>query len=447
MSKSSIIAKKVFTIAVIAAICTPLFGQSTQIHVVKRGETFASIAAKYGISESQLLSDNPNAKSCFGGMKLTIVKREPKVSHVNEPTKPVKSATPKSAAALKSEASTKSSIPVTAPTSSSSSDDNTASLYLNMGRSNIEKNKFRKASKYLHNVLSYSESTSQQKEEARKLLLMVDEAKKERRKEKWRNFKEDILKPLGKAYGNALLNAASEELFTEYTNMTNDMLGRNDDGREIYRSGGKSGFDAGPRARSETTGGGSSIDQRIAYWQQYGQELDNMMNEVSNSGASVKTAKRTLTRQQIKAGAGRNRSSAQHPTVHKVTLAKPMTKEGESTYGYLQRFQGKLEKIGWIRSQKNRWNSVMNRLMALRQQGVSELSDEDFYDIKVEAHNRVSNREDREMEQWKKRKNKEMYDSYDKLEREVKRHPEYYSLDEYLEKIEKYEKKKKELSD
>lgn len=54
---------------------TALYGQQPVItHVVQRGETFASIAAYYNITEHDLRIANPNAKTCFTGMKLTIKK-------------------------------------------------------------------------------------------------------------------------------------------------------------------------------------------------------------------------------------------------------------------------------------------------------------------------------------------------------------------------------------
>lgn len=50
-----------------------VFGQQSQtVHVVQRGESFASIAAKYGISENELKQANPNARTCIAGMKLTV---------------------------------------------------------------------------------------------------------------------------------------------------------------------------------------------------------------------------------------------------------------------------------------------------------------------------------------------------------------------------------------
>lgn len=51
-----------------------VFAQTEKTHLVKRGETFASIAKKYGLTESELRSANPYAKACYTGMKLNIKK-------------------------------------------------------------------------------------------------------------------------------------------------------------------------------------------------------------------------------------------------------------------------------------------------------------------------------------------------------------------------------------
>ena len=45
-------------------------------HIVKRGETFASIAAKYGISENELKAANPKVKTCYAGTKLVIAQKK-----------------------------------------------------------------------------------------------------------------------------------------------------------------------------------------------------------------------------------------------------------------------------------------------------------------------------------------------------------------------------------
>ena len=51
--------------------------QTTDIHIVKRGETFASIAKNYGTTEAELRKANPNVKSCLVGLKLKIASPVP----------------------------------------------------------------------------------------------------------------------------------------------------------------------------------------------------------------------------------------------------------------------------------------------------------------------------------------------------------------------------------
>lgn len=53
-------------------IATLINAQTTNQHVVMRGETFASIANKYGITEQQLKNANSAHSTCYVGLKLTI---------------------------------------------------------------------------------------------------------------------------------------------------------------------------------------------------------------------------------------------------------------------------------------------------------------------------------------------------------------------------------------
>jgi len=59
----------IFLIAVIYSIC--LEAQTIE-HVVQRGESFASIAQKYNISEEELKKSNPRYKTCYAGIRLKI---------------------------------------------------------------------------------------------------------------------------------------------------------------------------------------------------------------------------------------------------------------------------------------------------------------------------------------------------------------------------------------
>lgn len=69
---------------------TPINAQNTRQHTVMRGETFSSIANKYGITEQQLKSANSAHSTCYVGLKLTIPAKEvavnKKVVGANSPT-------------------------------------------------------------------------------------------------------------------------------------------------------------------------------------------------------------------------------------------------------------------------------------------------------------------------------------------------------------------------
>ena len=55
--------------------CFALAIQAQQCeHVVQRGEDFATIAKKYGITEQELMDANPTSKQCYAGRKLIIPK-------------------------------------------------------------------------------------------------------------------------------------------------------------------------------------------------------------------------------------------------------------------------------------------------------------------------------------------------------------------------------------
>lgn len=60
-----------FILILISAVIT-IRAQETCQHTVMRGETFASVAKKYGITEAQLKDANPKHKTCYVGLKLTV---------------------------------------------------------------------------------------------------------------------------------------------------------------------------------------------------------------------------------------------------------------------------------------------------------------------------------------------------------------------------------------
>ena len=58
-------------ILLVMVLCQTVHAQQRE-HTVERGETLASIAKKYGLSEAQLKAANPNMTMCFAGVRLVI---------------------------------------------------------------------------------------------------------------------------------------------------------------------------------------------------------------------------------------------------------------------------------------------------------------------------------------------------------------------------------------
>lgn len=63
---------KILLLLVFMTVATAVMAQESKEHTVARGETMASIAQLYGLTEEQLKAANPNASMCFAGMKLVI---------------------------------------------------------------------------------------------------------------------------------------------------------------------------------------------------------------------------------------------------------------------------------------------------------------------------------------------------------------------------------------
>lgn len=63
---------RILLLLVLMTVATAVMAQESKEHTVARGETMASIAQLYGLTEEQLKAANPNASMCFAGMKLVI---------------------------------------------------------------------------------------------------------------------------------------------------------------------------------------------------------------------------------------------------------------------------------------------------------------------------------------------------------------------------------------
>lgn len=62
----------IYLATVIFSFPTLLNAQEKKQHIVKRGETFALIAQRYGITEQELKEMNPNRTTCYVGLKLQL---------------------------------------------------------------------------------------------------------------------------------------------------------------------------------------------------------------------------------------------------------------------------------------------------------------------------------------------------------------------------------------
>ena len=63
---------RILLLLVLMTVAMAVMAQESKEHTVARGETMASIAQLYGLTEEQLKAANPNASMCFAGMKLVI---------------------------------------------------------------------------------------------------------------------------------------------------------------------------------------------------------------------------------------------------------------------------------------------------------------------------------------------------------------------------------------
>lgn len=73
MKTSELKTRMIAMITIILLCAIPTFAQSIKKHVVERGETLASIAEKYGVSQEEITKLNPDAAQfVYVGMELTV---------------------------------------------------------------------------------------------------------------------------------------------------------------------------------------------------------------------------------------------------------------------------------------------------------------------------------------------------------------------------------------
>ena len=67
-------------VALLLGINTGVLAQSETLHTVKRGESFALIAKRYGMTEEELKAANPDYPVCYMGLKLNIPEKYAKAA-------------------------------------------------------------------------------------------------------------------------------------------------------------------------------------------------------------------------------------------------------------------------------------------------------------------------------------------------------------------------------
>ena len=102
-----------FLLLFLSWLTVPVLAQVATVHVVKRGETVATIAKQYGISEADIRKVNPNLTTVFAGVKLNIpVKKS--VAEGNKVVRQAKTASQRSTGTTTPKAAT-SAAPKSAP--------------------------------------------------------------------------------------------------------------------------------------------------------------------------------------------------------------------------------------------------------------------------------------------------------------------------------------------
>ena len=175
-----------WALAAIMAMAMLTARGQTVTHKVQRGETFASIASKYGISESDLREANPNHKTCHAGLTLTIKKK------VQPEPAPATHKTTGGTTTAKSETKQQDKGGVATPSSAGAKPSTTTTrphynATLSLGKSYLQRKKYNKAIKEFNRVLSSSTATYEDRLNAQELLAQA-ESGKEARNQKWSNF-------------------------------------------------------------------------------------------------------------------------------------------------------------------------------------------------------------------------------------------------------------------
>ena len=63
---------KAIRVFILLLICTTAPSQTSESHIVQRGETFEIVARRYGMTVDELKQANPWIGGCYTGLKLDI---------------------------------------------------------------------------------------------------------------------------------------------------------------------------------------------------------------------------------------------------------------------------------------------------------------------------------------------------------------------------------------
>ena len=231
--------KLVITILLSLGIGAPALAQQTE-HQVKRGETFASIAAKYGITEAALRKANADKKTAYAGLKLRI---------------PVSKVTSKSVTSDTTVPSSKPAVQPFSPTTEYSDNSNSLANF-NKGKDYFYNKKWKKAIKAFNEVLSDPLADENTKQQSQQFLVQAQkqqQERKERREAFW-----NMLSTSLKAVGNTLTETV--DVLQQHENRNNNTYAQN--------QGEQSGIDGNQSSGYYNIDNNTSSDPRIGSLEQ-----------------------------------------------------------------------------------------------------------------------------------------------------------------------------------
>ena len=240
--------KKLFITFLVSLIFgTSALAQQVE-HQVKRGETFASIAAKYSITEAALRKANADKKTAFAGTVL-------KIPVSKTASKATSKAASKSVTTDTSAPHHSSTIQPSQPTAMNS--DNSISLVnFNKGKEYFYDKKWKKAIKAFNDVLSDPLADNNTKLQSQQFLAQAQkqqQEKKERREAIWNGISAGL-----KAFGNTLTETV--DVLQKHDNRNSDTYAQ--------KQGEQSGIDGNQSSGYYNIDNNTSSDPRIGSLEQ-----------------------------------------------------------------------------------------------------------------------------------------------------------------------------------